>query len=147
MLWREEEEKLPRERSPLFVSCSNLWKQKAGEEWSTRASWGPVPRRRQHREGGLAMPFSASCHRVPAPAVGSGRPRRASHTWARTGKQLTSNPNQTSTEALPPCSLHGWQSLHALPDSPPWAQGLLLTWSVPGNSGAPGDYRAGAPPD
>lgn len=67
MLWREEEEKLPRERSPLFVSCSNLWKQKAGEEWSTRASWGPVPRRRQHREGGLAMPFSASCHRVPVP--------------------------------------------------------------------------------
>lgn len=108
------EEKSFQERSPLFVSCPNLWKQKAGEEWSTRAYWGPVPRRRQHTEGVLFCQLPpCPCHQLAAPG---------SHTWAGTDKthsHLTPKitPISTTTTAVP-CSLCAWQALHALPNFP-----------------------------
>jgi len=54
-------------RSPLFVSCSNLGKQKAGGECNTTAYWGTAPIASKHTEEGGTRQFrSASCHRFPA---------------------------------------------------------------------------------
>ena len=99
------------ERSPLFVSCSNLRKQKASEEWNTTAYWGPIPIRNKHT-GGPAIPFCQlpplPCHRLSA----QDRPCCASDTWVWMDKtqsksSLKMNHQQTSARwpvLCKPCS-------------------------------------------
>lgn len=144
------------ERSPLLVSCPNLGKQKASEEWNTTAYWGPIPLRGKHTAGwgggGVGGAAGGSNSLLPA-ATASLPPavcmREASLSQRHLGMDRQTHLNLTPQEAPPKEGpvLHTPGSSTPPCWTAPLGTGLAMSWHVPVGSGALGDYRAVAPSD